>query len=386
MCLALVAGLVSGTGEFLALGSAASAATPSAALGAALDNARRALGAPGAQGAVMSCGNVVWSGASGEKSTSGSQLVTTTTPFVLSSTTKTVTAAMVMQLVQLRRFALTTPLARFYPNLPNAQQVTIRMLLSNSSGLPEYSDNEQIASFIENPRHQWTRQQITSELSGMEAQFAPGAQFGYTNSNWVVLGGIIEQVTGMPLNTYFEKEVAKPAGMTHSTFTYDPARSPEFAHPYTKAEDGSLTDDFVPGVGIASNYWGPVFTDGGLASTALDLARFANALFSDRLVGRSTLNEMMQLGLGDYGLGMATNLEGGHTWYGHSGSYGGFESEDWTDPTRHVTIAVTTNLEGADDDSESATAQGTAETLWSALAQAYEQSPGSHAACGSPKG
>ena len=373
-------------GSFLGIGGqslpsavAGASGSSTGALDAALDAARNQVGAPAAQGAVVSCGHVVWAGASGVKSVTGKEPVSTSTPFVLASTTKTLTAAMVMTLVEKGRLSLDAPLSKFYPALPNAGQITVRMLLNNTSGLPDYADSSQIDSIIKNdPRHHWTTDEIVSVLSTIPAQFAPGAEYLYTNSNWVVLGGIVQRKAGVPLDAYFERAVAKPAGMTTSTFTYQPARSPEFAHPYLK-EEGGLVDQFAPGLGLPSNYWGPVWTDGGLASTALDLARFGNALFADRLVNRATLQQMTQFGKDEYGLGLFPRQADGHSWIGHDGAYGGYESEDFTDPSRMVTITVTTNVEASED---SEATPGAAESIWEALVKAYDQAGAAKTACG----
>jgi D-alanyl-D-alanine carboxypeptidase len=157
--------------------------------------------------------------------------------------------------------------------------------------------------------------------------------------------------------------------MTDSTFTYSPAQSGQFAHPYDKTANGALTDQFTPGVGLSSDYWGPVWTDGGLASTALDLARFGGALFRDKLVSAATLKTMTVMGPNYYGLGIYAQSYDGHTWDGHDGAYGGYESEDWTDPSRDVTITVTTDAmepeNAADSDSD---------IIWEHVVKAYDAS------------
>ena len=370
--LLLVGALLGATGGGLPTKVAAGASSPLATqLDNALQNARSQTGAPGAQGAVMACGQLVWSGASGTKSMTPSEPVTPTTPFILASTTKTVTAAMVMKLIEEKpdRISLNTPLSNFYPSLPNAQTITIRMLLNNTSGLPHYEDNPVIAPLIKQPSHTWTAEQVISALSKEHSEFVPGAKYDYNNANWVVLAGIIPQVAGIPMNAYFDRVIAKPADLKQSTFAYEPARSSEFAHPYKKGPNGALTDQFAPGVGIPSSYWGPTWGDGGLASTALDLAKFASALFAGNLVSQSPLAEMKQLGPSHYGLGLTTYEDGERTWYGHAGSYGGYESEDWTDTTRHLTITVTADLDGA-------------KGIWAALERTYAQSAPATSRCG----
>jgi CubicO group peptidase (beta-lactamase class C family) len=95
---------------------------------------------------------------------------------------------------------------------------------------------------------------------------------------------------------------------------------------------------------VPSDYWGPVWTDGGLAATAEDLARFGDGLFEGRLLKPSTLKTMTHLNRSGDGLGLFEMRFGGHRWLGHNGRYGGYETEIWNDPARRVTIAVATDL------------------------------------------
>jgi CubicO group peptidase (beta-lactamase class C family) len=111
--------------------------------------------------------------------------------------------------------------------------------------------------------------------------------------------------------------------------------------------------------------WGPVFTDGGLASSSLDVAWFANALLGGRVVSRRVVRQMAHIGRGDYGFGLRERPFDGHYWLGHRGYFGGFETEDWTDPTRQLTIAVGTNLEIAGG-------RPISTPIWSAIAKAYD--------------
>ena len=117
------------------------------------------------------------------------------------------------------------------------------------------------------------------------------------------------------------------------------------AHPYLLSRNGSLASQWIPGFGVSTAVWGPVFTDGGLASSSLDLAWFANALLGGRLVMASAVRQMTHIGRGDYGFGMRDRSFDGHFWLGHRGYFGGFEAEDWSDPSRQLTIAVATNLQ-----------------------------------------
>jgi D-alanyl-D-alanine carboxypeptidase len=336
-----------------------------AGLDAALRSARTKVGAPGAEAAVVACGRVVWSGFTGVTDLRSRRPVSGRTLFVLASSTKTVTATMIMQLVQAGRLSLDTPLSAFYPQLPNATRITVRMLLNMTSGLPEYLDNPRINNIIDNdPRHHWTRDEVLTGLG--RAQFAPGTRYRYTNTNYIALGGILERITGTSIEANFQSRIARRAGMMSSTFVPTPAGTGRMAQPY-QAYNGGLTDWWIPGYGLSNDYWGPVWTDGGLASTATDLARFGNALLGNRLVNPATVTQMRNVGPNDYGLGIYGQSFDGHNWLGHDGDYAGFESEDWTDRARQVSISVTTNLTERDSAPDTAS-----DGIWRAVVRAYD--------------
>jgi CubicO group peptidase (beta-lactamase class C family) len=138
------------------------------------------------------------------------------------------------------------------------------------------------------------------------------------------------------------------------------------AHPYVLYRNGSLTSQWIRGFGVSSAVWGPAFTDGGLASSSLDLARFANALLRGRLVNAAAVRQMTDIGRGDYGFGVRCRWFGGRFWVGHRGYFGGFEAEDWSDPSRQLTIAVADNF---------AIVGGTpiSTRIWRATSQAYDR-------------
>jgi D-alanyl-D-alanine carboxypeptidase len=336
------------------------------ALDAALSSARAHAYAPGASAAIVACGQVVWAGVSGVTEVRSRHSVSNRTLFVVASTTKTVTAAMIMQQVQAGRLSLDAPVARFYPKLPNASRITVRMLLNMTSGLPEYLDSPRISSIIaKDPEHQWTRDEVLADLGS--PQFAPGTQFKYTDTNYIVLGGILEQVTGRSVESDFSRRIAKPAGMSSSSFTPTRGGTRRMAHPYARSAGGTLSDLWIHGHGLSDDNWSPVWTDGGLASNAADLARFGDALMGGKLVRPATASEMASTGSNNYGLGMLGQSYDGRWWVGHNGAYGGYESENFTDRSRGITVAVTTDLEQAGDASDSV-----AEQIWRSVVNAYD--------------
>src|SRR5262249_14772509 len=196
------------------------------------------------------------------------------------------------------------------------------------------------------------------------AKFAPGAKFQYSDTNYIVLGAILERLTHRSIERDFQQLIARPLGITSATWV--PARAAEahMAHPYLRYRNGSLVSQWIPGFGVSSAVWGPVFTDGGLASSSLDVARFGNALMGGRLVKATAVRQMAHIGRGDYGFGLRERSFDGHLWLGPSGSFGGLEAEYWSDPSGQLTIAAADNLEIVGGEPIST-------RIWTAIAKAY---------------
>src|SRR5687768_11382445 len=209
-----------------ATGASTAAADPAALqseLDAALAQGREATGAPAATGAVMHCGQLLWAGASGVMDVDSQRPATPRTLFATASAGKPITAALVLDLVERRRLSLRTRLSRFYPRLPKARRITVRMLLNHTSGLSEYFDDPRIAKIIsDEPAHRWTRGEVLSAID--RSLFAPGTRYRYTNSNYVILGGIVEKVSRAPVESVFRARIADRLGLVDSTMTYQPER------------------------------------------------------------------------------------------------------------------------------------------------------------------
>ena len=121
---------------------------------------------------------------------------------------------------------------------------------------------------------------------------------------------------------------------------------------------------------MPSDYWGPVWTDGGLASTSPDLARFGDALFRGKILKPATVKEMKRKNRFGSRLGIDRQDYAGRRWLGHNGRYGGYESELWYDRTRGLTVAVNTNLEIS------------SLATWKAVVDAYDHSKPKDRPCG----
>jgi D-alanyl-D-alanine carboxypeptidase len=353
----------------------------SAALDSALRTARIDAHAPAATAAVVACGRVVWAGAAGVLDVRSRRPVKNSSLFILNSAVKSVVATMIMQEVQHGHLSLATRLSKFYPQLPNADRITVRMLLDMTSGLPDYLGNPRIEWTIRHlPRHHWTIDQILTGLgTGLgPPAFPPGREYQYSDTNYIVLGGILERITHTTIERDFQRLIARPLDITSATFIPTAAAKSQMAHPYILYSDGLLADQWITGFGISTAVWGPVFTDGGMAGSTLDLAKFSNALLGGRLVSMAAVRQITHLIAGNYGFGVRGRAFDGHQWLGQAGIFGGYQAQGWSDPARQLTIAVAINVQQP--------GQGlTSNRTWRQIVQAYDHQTAATASCRLPR-
>ena len=339
-CLIAVFALVASPSGTPALSSTVSR---SAAFQDALQQARMHLGVPGVSAAVIERGHPLWVGSAGTELPSGGGAVTPDTLFITASTAKTVTAAMALRLVQQGKLGLDQKAGRYLPELRDGNRITVRELLQHTSGLPNYLDSPRIQRLLSSdPQHAWTRAEVLRAVG--HPSYRPGTRTSYSDSNYIALGGIVEAIEGQPFEDDFERLVAGPLGLSKSSWRYDDSQIGRFAHPTVQRSDGSLYDPWQSGR-INTGHWGEVWTDGGLATTAGELAEIAHATVMGPLLKPATRRQMTDFNSDGVGLGVFDKHFLGRAWIGHAGLWAGFTSEHWTYKRRGLTIAVLTDLE-----------------------------------------
>lgn len=245
---------------------------------------------------------------------------TQSTPFGIASVGKAVTAVAVLRLVGRGELQLDDPVAQFVPpevtdGLGGLNGVTVRHLLTMTSGLPDYLNDAFEVVVYARPQDISSAFVALSYAYGEAALFAPGTDYDYSNTNYALLGVILESVTGQSYAEVMEQEVLRPAGMS-DTFVFGSRPFPP-----------DFPDGIEDGVSIHEYYSNMGLGDGGLISTAPDLAQFYRALFIDRsLLAERELREMLHdpIGIG-YGMGVDVEADGLHL--GHSGGDVGFTSD-----------------------------------------------------------
>jgi D-alanyl-D-alanine carboxypeptidase len=304
---------------------------------------------PGAEVAVIRHGRFIWSEAAGVLGVGGQHATRPHDRFVIASATKPIIATLTMHLVEQGEIALTDTVSSFGINVPNGDRITIRMLLEHRSGLPEYFTDPFVNLNLLNPAHPWTREEVIDAIARGRPNFEPDARFEYCNSGYIVLGEILERESGLSIETLLRRVLDKPLGLPTLSFQTEVPGS-AIAHGHSSAS-GEVVDRYERAGGrVPSDVIGPVWTDGGIASDAKDLARLTDSLFAGKVLERSTVRRMAPVKTGTYGLGLyRRDSVGGGTELGHEGVYGGYTAYVARDQRTGTTVAAVANTDTPED-------------------------------------
>ena len=330
---------------------------PRAALNARLDRLRERLQVPGVSVAIRWDDGRVWLGASGLADVASDTPVTPETGFGYASVSKTYTAAVVLQLMEEGVIRLDHSAARWLPSAKLDPRITIRMLLDHTSGMTDFFLNRTIdKQLLAAPDATWTAEQSLALLP--PGGSLPGTQFRYSNTNYLLLGLIVEAATGHALADEVRTRLLDPLALDASWVQVDEAPLRPLATAYRLVAKGEkLVPVLVAAPSDVSPFRAVVTAAGGagqMAGTADDAARWIQALVMGFVLQWDTRRaaladaEATRL-LGDpYGLGIQVVKLGGQTAIGHSGRYLGVRSVVRYLPGERLVIAVFTNQSAVD--------------------------------------
>ena len=250
-----------------ASGGASSGSAPSgepayvAALQPKIDQIVRDLSITGAAVLVRSPELGDWSTTIGTRTWHGTDPVTLADHIRIGSNTKPMTGTVILQLVDEGKIGLDDPVSEYRPDVPNGDNITITQLLNMRSGLGNYTVDPTLNEQQDNnPGRAWTQEELLAMAFAQPVQFPPGEGYFYSNTNTVLLGLIIEQITGMPVAQAFQTRIFDPLGMTNSSFPDITDASVPEPHPtfYTYGTNVGTID---------SNVLSPEVQAGALAGT-----------------------------------------------------------------------------------------------------------------------
>ncbi|HXJ95578.1 MAG TPA: serine hydrolase domain-containing protein [Terriglobia bacterium] len=263
--------------------------------------------------------------------------------YAVGSVSKQFMACAILLLQQDGKLSLDDPVSRFLPSLTRAHDVTIRELLSHTSGYQDYYPLDYVAPFMLQPV---TADGILDRWAKKPLDFDPGTRWQYSNTNYVVAGRIVEIVSGMPAFSFVEKRILHPLGMESAINLDAQPLSDSDAAGYTRFALGPVRQ-------VQPEAKGWLFAAGELAMTAHDLALWDVSLLDGKLLAPSSLNEMItpaRLKNGtttNYGLGQGVADSADHPKLEHGGAVSGFVSDNVVWLGQGAAIAVFTNLDGS---------------------------------------
>ena len=337
----------SGSGTSASPSASAVSLTPEvqAKLQKVIDDVRVQFKAPGLQAGVWT-DNGQWVGTSGVAKVGTSQAITPADHSRVGSITKTMTGTVILQLIDEGKLLFDDVIEKYVPGMPNGSTATIKNLIEMQSGIPTYTANTSVVNkYSAAPTTAFTQQELVNSVKKSPPMFAPGAQFFYSNTNFVLLGMVIEKVTGKSVSDNFNDRLFKPLGMNA---TSAPGTSTSLPEPFLSGitEQG----DPLGKIKNATN-WNPsfAFTAGEVISTLDDLHKWGVALGT----GAGILNDETQkmrlesvkttvppnTAQRSYGMGIV-NTAG---WFGHTGEIPGYNTVLNYKPDIRTTIVVMVN-------------------------------------------
>ncbi len=282
--------------------------------------------------AIMSGGEVIYRHAAGYADVESEAPNTPETRHRVGSVTKPFTAVMILQLVERGEITLEDPLSDYFPDMPNAGEITLRDMLYHRSGLYNFTNDPEYPDYMTEPK---SREEMLEKLAGYDPVFEPGERNEYSNANYVLLGYIIEEVTGRDYQQVLESQITEPLEL-EDTY-YGGSVSAESGEAFSYSYAGNQwqlqpeTDMSIP------------HGAGSMVSRPQDLTTFIHALFDGQLIGQELLDEMIEIEE-NYGMGLFSYPYQESTGFGHSGGIDGYQSNLAYYPDEDLAVAITTNF------------------------------------------
>ncbi len=336
LCLAAGAGVLLAQSPSTAPSDIASGLTPE------ITGALRASGVPGVSIAVVRDGRLAFAQAFGMADLAASRAASVETRYAAGSVSKQFTTAILLLLAEQGKLSLDDPVSRYFPDLTDAGRVTIRQLLSHTSGYQDYAPQDYMIPAWMKPV---TPSYILDRWAKKPLDFPPGTRWEYSNTNYVLAGQIIEKVSGRSLLSLLRENIFDPLGMASAGDCGE--RRPGDATAYTRYGLGAPR----PALREATGWY---FAAGELCMTPSDLARWDIAFLNHRILNPHSYEEFTQevrLNNGDhtnYALGLQIGTLSGIPTLTHGGEVSGFLASNWILPNRGGAVVVLSNQDASD--------------------------------------
>ena len=299
-------------------------------------------GVPSASIAIVKDGQIAYVKAYGDAKLEPKTQASSEMRYSIGSISKQFTAACVLLLQEEGKLSIDDPIAKYFPELTRAKEITIRNILSHTSGYEDYAPQDYTIPAWTRPT---TADKVVHEWATKPLDFEPGSQYQYSNTNFNIAGLIVEKVSGEPFWSFLSRRVLKPLGMTQ-TIDLDSEHDKLEPVGYMRNALGPLR----PAIMEAAGWY---FADGEMAMPVGDLLIWDISLMNRSLLSPASYTAMetdQRLTTGQtarYGLGVSLSVRNGHRVVAHGGEVGGFVAQNVVFPDDKIAIAVLTNQEAS---------------------------------------
>ncbi len=268
--------------------------------------------------------------------------------FRIGGITETMLTTLLMQMVEKKKVSLDDKVEQWYPDLPNANQVTLKMLANGTSGYPDYVYNKKFVDMaVNNPFKHWSNSELLEYAFAEAALFKPGTSQRYSHTDYVILGSILTKVGGKPLNELLQTYILKPLKMKETAFNLTAVMAAPVLHSFS--QDRLVYED--------ATFWDPSWTasSGAMVSTMEDLGRWANAWMKGSLIsqqstqtlrapdtigkGKNTADRYFAMGFGNI-----------HHWLVQNPRFGGYSGIFAVLPEKNIVFIAFNTLQASESD------------------------------------
>lgn len=252
------------------------------------------------------------------------------TKYRIGSTSKMITAAMIFRAAEMGKLSLNTPINKFFPQLPNAEKITIENLLNHRSGLFSVTSDP---TFFDWRTKNKTRSELLAIIENGAVQFAPNEKAAYSNSNYILLSFILEDVFKKSYDEVLQELISTPLNLKNTYLGKNINTRKNETHSYKKSDNWTQQPETNTSIPLGA---------GGITSTPQELVIFMDALFSEKIISQESLTQMTSITDG-YGMGIFPKEINEKVGYDHPGTIDGFNTNLIYIPAENLTVAISTN-------------------------------------------
>ena len=291
--------------------------------------------------AIVRDGQLVLAKGYGKRSLQDGRAVETNTIFAIGSVSKQFTCAAILLLAEDGKLSVNDPVAKYYPDLTRARDITLLDLMNHVSGYPDYYPLDFVDRRMLKPI---AEDELLRQYAGGKLDFEPGTKWSYSNTGYILLGRVVEKISGEKLGAFLWRRIFQPLEMRHTFYELD-TTDPRLAAGY---QSFALSDPEV----IAPEASGWLRGAGGIYSTPSDIAKWDLALISGKVLKpdsyalMTTARKLNDGKSADYGCGLSVTSQGGRQVISHGGAVSGFNTHNAVSPSTRSAVIMMCNVEG----------------------------------------